>query len=279
MTIKIHEGVAMKYACSVLFTCILISSGFISCDWNSHTEPKINVDNTKIRGDAIYINQSPIYPTGLWAIFVNENDTLDLLLTTDLLQKPEYHLTPVDENVIQVIQDTDDPVHFYAMAIGDSGLSTTLRIMDEGNDAQKELPVQIVKFWADPAYFTFINSLNGHYYYLSNNLKGWVEAKTICEDAGGYLAVINSAEENQLLEEGRGLIEDVWIGLRFNRIGTGEDDWELKYWVNGDSLSYENFLTKPADPGIFAQYYFFMNEDGRWDYWHEISYNYFMEME
>lgn len=279
MILKTHEGVAMKYVSPFLLAGILIITVFISCDWNSHTEPKINVDNTEIRGNAIYVNQSPVYPTGLWAIFVNENDTLDLLLSTDLLQKPEYHLTPVDEDVIQVIQDTGDPDHFYAVAVGDSGLSTALEIVDEGNNAQKELPVQIVKYWADPGNFTFINSYNGHYYYLSTNLKGWVEAKQMCEDAGGYLAVINSAEENLLLDEGRGLIENVWIGLQFNRIGPGENDWELKYWVNGDSLEYENFSTKPTKPDIFAEYYFHMDLNGRWENWHEISYNYFLEME
>jgi hypothetical protein len=279
--LKTHEGDTMRYANDLFLTGLLIIMlmGLVFCDWKSHTEPRINVDNTKIRGDAIYVNESPIYPNGLSAIFVNENDTLDLVMTTDLLQKPEYVLTAENNKVIQIIPDAEDPAHFYAVALGDSGMFTTLEIMDAGNDAQKELVVQIVKHWADPGNFLFINSLNGHYYYLSTNLKGWVEAKHICEDAGGYLTVINSAEENELLDEGRGMIENVWIGLQFNRIGTGENDWELKYWVNGDSLVYENFSTKPTKPDIFAEYYFHMDLNGKWENWHEISYNYFLEME
>jgi hypothetical protein len=277
--IKCHEGGVMKYTSFILLAGLLLIAGFMACDWNNHTEPKINVDNSQVLGMAIYLNQSPVYPMGLNALFVNEGDTLDLMMSTDLLKEPEYVFTFQDEDVMQILPAGDDPAHYYVIAQADSGRATFLTVNDVGNHAVKELYVQVVKHWADPANFTFINSLGGHYYYLSNNLKGWVEAKQTCEEAGGYMAVINSAEENQLLDDGRGMIENAWIGIRFNRIGEGEDDWELKYWVNGDTLDYENFVSKPSEPGIFAEYYFHMDVNGRWENWHEISYNYFLEME
>jgi len=49
-----------------------------------------------------------------------------------------------------------------------------------------------------PGSFTSIGTYDGHTYYRSNSSANWADAKTICENAGGYLAVITTAAENTL---------------------------------------------------------------------------------
>lgn len=266
----------MKYKKFIGIAGLLLLAMMMACDWNNHTEPDPKINNAEILGrEAMYVNKTPLRPEGLTVLVVNESDTVDILMSTDLLNTPKYVYSPANGDVLKMITNTGDPMLARAVAVGDSGQTTTLTIRDDGNNAVKTINVLIHKHWADPASFTYFGSMAGHYYYLSNNLKGWAEAEEICEDAGGYLAVINSAEENDLLDVARGRIENVWIGLRFNMV----DKWRLTTWVNGDSLDYENFNSKPSDPGIFAEYYFHMDVNGKWENWHEISYNYFLEME
>jgi len=50
-----------------------------------------------------------------------------------------------------------------------------------------------------PGSFTSIGTYNGHTYYRSNSQATWADAKTICENAGGYLAVITTAAENNFI--------------------------------------------------------------------------------
>ena len=163
-----------------------------------------------------------------------------------------------------------------AIALGDSGAATTLKVTDSGNNAAKTIPVKITHHWADPDYFDLIGKLGGHTYYLSKEIRFWVQAQELCHEMGAHLVAINSEEENNLLDDGRGNVDNVWIGLRFNKVGTS---WKLNTWVTGEALEYENFVSKPGDPGIFAEYYFHFVESGKWENWHEIGYRFFVEFE
>lgn len=277
---KSHEGGVMKYSKMLLLVGLILLAYFTGCDWNNHTEPAITVNNAENLGRAIYFNQTALKPRGLQTVFLNEGDTLKLTLSTDLLLTPNYAITVEDEGVVKIVKDETTANTFLAIAVADSGAATVLNLVDTGNRAEKSIPLQIMRRWADPDIFTYIGDLNNHSYYISNQVLGWVQAEETCRAAGGYMVAINSAEENDFLDIGRIPIEAVWIGVRF--VKDANDKWVVTNWVNGDSVTgdaYRNFIGSTTDPGIFSEFYFYMDVNGRWESWHEITYNFFLEME
>ena len=258
-----------------LFLGLMIAMTFVACDWNSHTEPELNVDNSDILGQAIFVNASPLKPGGVTDLYVNEGDTAIIHMSTALLREPNYQFNIEDESVVTIVKDSEDNMLAYAIAQADSGTSTSLTIVDNGNSrAKRDLNVHIVDHWADPDFFDFIGTFEGHYYYLSKNLRTWIEAEKICREAGGYMVAISTVEENNFLDEARGGIENVWIGIRLNNVnGT----FKITTWANGEQVDYSSFNSTSA--GIFSEFYYYMDANGSWENWHEISYNYFLEME
>jgi len=262
--------------CLILGTLVLAFL-IIRCDRKEVFEPDPSINIAEL-GSGIYINKSDLRGQGIAALYVNEGDTIQLTAASILLNKPSYSWTSGDQNVLKLIKNTETDAIVYAVASGDSGTFTTLEIIDSGNNnAKKNISVTISKYWADPVRFTFLSSLNGHYYYISNDIKAWSQAEVICLEAGGHLVTITSVEEQNMLEEMRGQIEEVWVGVRFNKNAAGT--WVVDKWVTGEEISYRNFIGSTSDPGIFAEYYFYMDVNGQWESWHEISYNYFLEME
>lgn len=266
----------MKFKVVLLLGALAAVLGWMACDLGSHTEPEIRIDNSKILGQGIFVNESTLYQNGVDSVMINEGDTLELVVTTALLKQPNYVFESGDENILKIVKDNERPNVAWAIALGDSGTTTTLTINDVGNQAVKTIPVRIESHWADPNLFQPIGNLDGHYYFISTNLLTWAQAEEVCEEAGGYLAVVNNMNENNLLDRGRGRIEKVWIGLKFNDV---DGDWVLNEWVNGDPLEFENFRSKPGDPGIFFEIYFHFDADGEWENWHEQPLNYFLELE
>lgn len=266
----------MKFKTVLLLGALLILLSMVSCTMRSHTEPELTVDNALNLGQAIFLNETAERPTGLGEIHINEGDTLKLQISSALLKTPSYTWTPADNNVVKFVKDDADPTIFYAVALADSGVSTTVELQDVGNLAKKSFDVIIEKHWADPDLFKFIGSFGGHYYYISLIQRTWVQAEMICREAGGYLAAISSAEENTFLFEGRGREENVWIGVRF----TKEDDkWVVSHWSNGEPIDFKNFGDSTSSPGIFMEVYWYMGATGSWISWHEISYPFFLELE
>lgn len=264
-----------------ILSIVILVIWTISCDRKEAFEPDPSVNIERL-GDGLLINEDELHPNGLYMLVINTGDTTKLAITSILLNKANYEWQVANSNVMELVRDENDASIAYAIARGDSGTSTTLTLIDRGNNnAKKTIPVIISKYWADPVRFTFIGTLNKHYYYISNDIKGWAQAENTCEEVGGHLATITSQEEQTLLEDGRGSVVEVWIGLRFYK-EPSETTWHLNKWVTGeplDSDSFQNFVSKPADPGIFAEYYFYFVEDGKWENWHEITYHYFLEME
>ena len=112
--------------------------------------------------------------------------------------------------------------------------------------------------------FSYLGSLNAHRYYISNFNASWPNAKTACESNGGYLAIINDANENNYLAQ---LINHsaAWIGLS----DSGQEG--LFEWVDGSSVSYNNWY--PGQPNNYSNnqdYVEFLN-DGSWN----DQYNYY----
>ena len=77
---------------------------------------------------------------------------------------------------------------------------------------------------------------NGHTYYYFTTPVTWYAAKQLCENMGGYLVAISSAEENAFVYS-LANSSICWIG--FTDIG-GEGSWR---WASGENVSYTNWLS------------------------------------
>lgn len=103
----------------------------------------------------------------------------------------------------------------------------------------------------------------GHKYWKYSNamlpIATWGEAVTICEMDGAHLAVIDSAEENDMVHDMSLVLGDMWIGL-------GDAATEGTYeWVTGAPLNYDNW--GPGQPSEIdpAHDCVGMEGSGRWN--------------
>jgi hypothetical protein len=228
------------------------------------------------RGQGIFINMSTERPIGIDTLFINEGDTLELVVSSVLPNTPRYAWKTNEETILKKIVNPDSQALAVAIALGAKDATTAFVLEDSANEAQKTVPVKIVKFWADPVYFSYLGELDGHHYYLSNQKMFWTQCRDFCKKANGHLVTITSSDESNFLIENRNpFVENNWIGLTFlfgNR--------NLNLWITGEAVTYVNWVSgKPTEPGIFAENYFYMNSDGKWAKWHEIAYHYILEME
>ena len=110
----------MKLNTIILLGTIITSVAFFACDFASHTEPEINIDTPAILGEYLYINDSPVKPTGMDTLYINEGDTVTLDIKTRLLEPPNYLWKVINDNVLKIIPHRVDScqsvpflVHFY----------------------------------------------------------------------------------------------------------------------------------------------------------------------
>ena len=86
-----------------------------------------------------------------------------------------------------------------------------------------------------------VHVFNGHTYQLFEIGIEWYDARDVCEQAGGHLAVITSEEEqefiNSLLEEGTR--NNYWLG--------GSRDGEPFSWITGEPWVYEHWAENQPD--------------------------------
>lgn len=267
---------------SVIFGVIILSIGFAACDFNGHTEPELNINQAEILGEAIYINKSNEKPIGIVdTLYINEGDTIKLDLTSRLLNDPEYIWNVGDDNVLKIISIPNNPLSFYAVALSDSGETTTLLLEDDPNEANKKLNVVVTNQWADPDYYKSIGKFGGHHYFINLRTTKWLEAKDLCQNSGGYLACINSEEENLFLNEQRISEDDdgaVWIGLQYMPTSSGA--FQAKHWVNGDSLIYIPHDLPDHNHGSTLFFAMIHSNYGRWSNNKvSASFRYFLELE
>ena len=109
-------------------------------------------------------------------------------------------------------------------------------------------------------------AFGGHYYQFVNppGALPWHEAKRRCERMGGYLACIETKEENDFVTE-LAAGKEPWIGLNDVR---KEGEWR---WVNGSPLTFVNprFWFREPDKGGRLQLGIVIRQGGEWaDDWH-----------
>ncbi len=106
--------------------------------------------------------------------------------------------------------------------------------------------------------FIYMGTLNGNQYYCSLSPATWANANTIAQNNGGYLASINSADENQFLSNML-TIQSAWIGL--NDI---ENEGHFE-WSSGEPVSYTNWY--PGQPNNYngTQHCVEILNNGQWN--------------
>lgn len=83
--------------------------------------------------------------------------------------------------------------------------------------------------------FDFLGELEGHHYFVSEDFELWEDARQICENLGGHLAIIEDAVENAFLKDA--ISVSSWIGFSDHvQEGTYE-------WVDGSPMTYSNIGT------------------------------------
>jgi len=124
----------------------------------------------------------------------------------------------------------------------------------------------------DIAGFVYMGSYHGHQYYCSREKASWQTAQATSEAAGGYLAVINDAGENELLADFL-TEQSAFIGLHdLNQEGQFE-------WVSGESMVYKNWY--PGQPNNYQgrQDHVRLLKNGQWDDTYSyVELEYIMEM-
>ncbi len=129
-----------------------------------------------------------------------------------------------------------------------------------GNGGSNGCPASI-------AGFTKLGEQNGHGYYLSQDIANWNQAKTLAQNAGGYLTTINDVAENNYILSS--ISEYVLIGLN-----DAAQEGQL-VWQNGAS-AYNNLDGSNSSDNDFAVMNFW---NGGWlmvNQW--VAKKYVMEM-
>jgi len=120
----------------------------------------------------------------------------------------------------------------------------------------------------------FINmgTFNGHQYYCSEGQATWQKAKEVCENRGGYLAIINDADENAYLAS-QLVTSAAFIGLSDR---TSEGNFK---WVDGSGVTYANWYENQPNNYQGYQDYVELLNSGEWnDQYNNKALEYILEI-
>lgn len=117
--------------------------------------------------------------------------------------------------------------------------------------------------------FIYMGAHDGSHYYCSSSTNyTWENAKLSAEANGGYLAVINDADENEFVRNGM-MANSAWIGYSDKNL---EDTFE---WF-GDASTYENWAAgEPNNYGGNEDYTRIRKYSGEWtdrSEWHQFEF-------
>lgn len=89
----------------------------------------------------------------------------------------------------------------------------------------------------------------GHTYTVYHGCVTWEDAKTFCEENGGYLAVITSSAEQALIESLNSSSQNLWLGAE-------DKDGDGTYrWVTGEAMSYTKWGNAQPDCDRGVEHY------------------------
>lgn len=199
--------------------------------------------NYELDGDTLTLNGTKLK-------YVSKNDPIDW--KTDLF----FYNTVYDDL-------KDGEMFFYETDYVDDGSPSDnvfwLRIGEKINTNTDKLPD------------TF--SYNGHSYKVYDNSMTWSEVKEYCENIGGHLATITTADEQAFIESiiKNGTKSCYWLG------GTDENsegDWT---WITGEEFSYTHWGSDMPDNYLTENYLMIFKEDhpvkagNTFGYWNDLK--------
>jgi hypothetical protein len=239
-------------------------------------------------GHNIAINATETSPYGLDSLLVSPGDSILLQAATLLpTTPPDYEWSVGNASAIQLVPVAGDSSKVLAVAVGDSGASTTITVKDLANSQDKSI-LSKVAIWADMNQFTYLGSLNKHHYFVSKGVADWASAKTKCEDNNGHLATITSAEENDMVKKAVDrLKDDAWIGIRyqFDPVNPGTSkDLKWTQWITGETVVYKNWASGQPDFNTYPvadwemRFFGYMNSLGKWADSRQLTKNYILEI-
>ena len=108
-------------------------------------------------------------------------------------------------------------------------------------------------------YIIGAKSWNGHRYKAFAENISWENARKKCEDMGGHLATITSAEEQKIIESV--VIE---CGAGYYWLGSRRINGKFTHWLDGEAIVYKNWIpTKPVSS----------KTNKNWDYMGMVNYS------
>ena len=111
-----------------------------------------------------------------------------------------------------------------------------------------------------------IYEFRGNTYQLSAEAKSWGEVQAKALQAGGNLVTVNSAEEEQWLQQTFGTAEPFWIGLS-DQFSEGRFEW-----ASGQAFSYNNWaLGQPNGAGADQDYALMNADSSSGSSWKEVE--------
>ena len=120
--------------------------------------------------------------------------------------------------------------------------------------------------------FVYMGEFEGHHYYCSTEPDYWENANQACNENGGYLVSINSAEENAFLTPKIYTVRSAFIGL------TDRDEEGTFVWSNGDPVVYKNWYPGQPNNKYGQQDYVELLYNGKWnDEYNNRKLEYIME--
>ena len=128
-----------------------------------------------------------------------------------------------------------------------------------------ETDIALVEEAEGSEYDTLSVEIDGslHWYQIFENHGTWKEAEEICARAGGYLATIQSDEENAVVYEymKSQKCESAYIGL------SDEEQEGVWKWSNGEEVTYTNWYTGEPNGNRGENYamFYYKFRNGRWN--------------
>ena len=108
---------------------------------------------------------------------------------------------------------------------------------------------------------------NGHIYMVFTQKMTWFDAYVKCEEIGGHLVTITSANEQTFIENymrSISLDKRAWLGAY-----TDGENWQ---WITGEPFEYSKWYAKMPDCSNSVEYFAHINYTTL-GYWNDVSYN------
>ena len=129
---------------------------------------------------------------------------------------------------------------YYTLTVTDDCLDQVVSDVTDVVVQEQVLDVSLGGECPEIEGFIYLGSLDGSGYYLSESMSTWELANITCNNLGGNLVTINSAQEQEFvfniaMNNSAGFTNNYWIGLN------DYDDEGSFTWVNGDPVTYTNW--------------------------------------